>query len=197
VNGTDKIFNIIKKNKGYITAKEVDHAGIARRLLSKLAADGRISKTTRGIYVLPQSFEDEIYFVQYRFKKGVFSHSTALYLHSLTDRTPYQFTMTFPFGYNVNSVKKSKIIAKVASEKFYDLGIVKVKTNFGNIVNAYDIEKTLCDILRSNSGEDIQIVNQALKRYISSKHKDIGKLMKYAKFLRVAPKVSAYLEALL
>lgn len=197
MNGTDKIFNIIKKNKGYITAKEVDHAGIARRLLSKLAADGRISKTTRGIYVLPQSFEDEIYFVQYRFKKGVFSHSTALYLHSLTDRTPYQFTMTFPFGYNVNSVKKSKIIAKVASEKFYDLGIVKVKTNFGNIVNAYDIEKTLCDILRSNSGEDIQIVNQALKRYISSKHKDIGKLMKYAKFLRVAPKVSAYLEALL
>ncbi|MDR1195249.1 MAG: type IV toxin-antitoxin system AbiEi family antitoxin domain-containing protein [Endomicrobium sp.] len=197
MNAVDKIFNIIKKNKGYITADDADRAGIARRLLSKLAADGRISKVARGVYVLPQSFEDEMYFGQYRFKKGVFSHSTALYLHSLTDRTPHQFTMTFPFGYNVNSVKKSGIIAKVASEKFYDLGIIKVKTNFGNIVNVYDIEKTLCDILRATSGEDIQIVNQALKRYILSKHKDIGKLMKYAKLLRVAPKVLAYLEALL
>lgn len=197
MNASDRIFNIIKKNKGYITADDADRAKIARRLLSKLATDGRIVKVTRGVYILPESFEDEMYFTQYRFKKGVFSHLSALYLHSLTDRTPHQFTMTFPLGYNVNSVKKSGIIAKVVSEKFYDLGIVKVKTNFGNIVNAYDIERTLCDILRSNSGEDIQIVNQALKRYISSKHKDIGKLMKYAKFLHVAPKVSAYVEALL
>jgi predicted transcriptional regulator of viral defense system len=197
VNASDKVFNIIKKNNGYITSDDADRANIARRLLSKLVTDGRISKAARGVYVLPQYFEDEMYFAQYRFKKGIFSHSTALYLHSLTDRTPHQFIMAFPLGYNLSSVKKSGIIAKTASEKFYDLGIVKVKTNFGNIVNAYDIEKTLCDILRSNSGEDIQIVNQALKRYISSKNRDVGKLMKYAKILRVVPKVSAYLEALL
>ena len=197
MKASDKIFKIIKKNKGYITAEDVDRANIARRLLSELSAEGSIVKISRGIYALPQSFEDEMYFAQYRFKKGIFSHSTALYLHSLTDKTPHQFVMTFPFGYNVSAVKKTDIIAKTASEKFYGLGITKVKTNFGNIVNAYDIEKTLCDILRSNSGEDIQIVNQALKRYILSKQKDISKLMRYAKILRVSSKVSGYLEVLL
>ena len=197
MNAADKVFNIIKKNKGYITSEDVSRANIARRVLSELSEQGRIAKTTRGVYVLPQYFEDEIYFIQYRFKKGIFSHSTALYLHSFTDKTPHSFIMTFPFDYNVSSVKKAGIVAKTTSKKFYNLGITQAKTTCGNTVNVYDIGKTLCDILRSNSGEDIQIVNQAFKRYAASKRKDVGKLMKYAKILRVAPKVAAYLDALL
>ena len=50
----------------------------------------------------------------------------------------------------------------------------------------------LCDILRGN-GSDIQIVSAAMKRYATSKDKDIHKLMQYAEQLRVKPKVLRYL----
>ena len=40
----------------------------------------------------------------------------------------------------------------------------------------YDLERTLCDILRGN-GIDIQIINQAMKKYALSKNKNIHKFM--------------------
>ena len=43
----------------------------------------------------------------------------------------------------------------------------------GNPIRVYDLERTLCDILRG-SGSDIQIVGSAMKKYAASKEKDIG-----------------------
>jgi hypothetical protein len=73
----------------------------------------------------------------------------------LKDKSPNSYIMTFPFGYNVSCVKKLGIITKTASKKFYTETIVKVKTTFENCVRVYNIERTLCDIVRSNSYEDI------------------------------------------
>jgi hypothetical protein len=44
---------------------------------------------------------------------------------------------------------------------------------------------------------DIQVVNQAMKEYALSKEKNIARLMSYAEKLRVAPKISSYMEILL
>ena len=66
----------------------------------------------------------------------------------------------------------------------------------GNPLQVYDLERTICDILRG-SGSDIQIVSTAMKKYAVSKEKDIYKLMKYAEQLRVKPKVLRYMEILL
>ena len=67
---------------------------------------------------------------------------------------------------------------------------------FHIIFRVYDLERTLCDILRG-SGSDVQIVGEAMKRYAASKDKNIHKLMQYAYQLRVKPKVLHYLEILL
>ena len=67
---------------------------------------------------------------------------------------------------------------------------------FHIIFRVYDLERTLCDILRG-SGSDVQIVGEAMKRYAASKDKNIHKLMQYAEQLRVKPKVLRYLEILL
>ena len=49
--------------------------------------------------------EDEYLAAQYRCKKGIYSHETALYFHDLCDRTPLQFMLTFPNGYNTRILK--------------------------------------------------------------------------------------------
>jgi predicted transcriptional regulator of viral defense system len=107
--------------------------------------------------------------MQYRFSKGIFSHETALYLHAMTGRTPISYTMTFPSGYNTVGVRKQGIIAKLATTENYELGITEVVSPCGNPLKVYDIERTLCDIVKIKHSGDIQVVNQALKAYAASK----------------------------
>jgi len=191
------IQQILKNNNGIVTTAQVSEAGIPRRCLSDMVESGTIYKVNRGIYALPDAWEDEMFFMQYRFSKGVFSHGTALYLHGMTDLTPIRYTMTFPFGYNTGSVKKQGIVAILSTIETYDLGIIKISSPCGNIVKVYDIERTLCDIVKTRYRADIQVINQAMKAYARSKDKDISKLMNYADQLRVKSKVFKYMEILL
>jgi predicted transcriptional regulator of viral defense system len=189
--------DILQKNNGFITSSQATEAGIQRRVLSALAAEGRLYRAERGIYVQPDVWEDEMFFLQYRFSKGVFSNETALYLHGLSDQTPLKYRMTFPHGYNTASVRKSNIIAKHTMPDTYNMGIVEIQSPCGNPIRAYDKERTLCDIVKGNNATDIQIINNAMKAYAGSTGKDIAKLLSYAIKLHVKPKILRYMEVLL
>jgi hypothetical protein len=65
--------------------------------------------------------------------------------------------MTFPFGYNVSSVKKAGIVTKTISKKFYDLRITQVKTTFGNVVTVEQIDDKNIQILFNPQIEDENI----------------------------------------
>ena len=159
---------------GIITASQVSEAGLHRSVLQNLVESGEI----------------------YRYGRGIYSHDTALYLLGYSDRTPAKYTMTFPKGYNAPSLHKENIIVKRVIPKNYQSGIIEIESLSGNPIRVYDLERTLCDILRG-SGSDIQIVGEAMKRYATSKDRNIHKLMQYAEQLRVKPKVLRYMEVLL
>lgn len=191
------IQEILKRNNGIVTTTQVSEAGIPRRCLSAMVESGAIHRVERGIYSLPEVWEDELFIIQYRFSKGIFSHETALYLHGMTDCTPIHYTMTFPFTYNKGNIKKQGIVAKLATQESYELGIITISSPSGNPIKVYDIERTLCDIVKARHRADIQVINQAMKAYAGSKNKNIAKLMSYADQLRVKPKVLKYMEILL
>lgn len=189
--------NFLQNAGGIVTSTQVTEAGFHRSVLSEFVANGDLVQVSRGVYLKPTAWEDEMYLLQYRFGKGIFSHETALYLHGMTDRTPARFAMTFPWGYNAASLKDANITATRAINDYYELGKAETISPAGNPVRVYDIERTLCDIVRGHNTCDIQIVNAAMRRYAESKEKDIQKLMGYADKLRVKPKVLNYMEVLL
>lgn len=191
------IMEMIKKNNGVITAAEVTKAGISRGNLKYMVDTGLLERTARGVYQLAGSLEDEIYNLQVRYKRGIFSGATALYLFDLTDRTPAKFQMTFPHNYNISTVKGENVKCNRVIVELYELGVVKVKTHAGNTVRSYNMERTLCDILRKHNKTDIQITTDAFKRYVRRKDKNIALLCEYGKKLKVAAKLQTYLEVLL
>ena len=197
MNTHEAILGMLEEKNGFITSAQVTDAGLQRRALSELVAANRIYRVERGIYALPQSWEDDMYFLQYRYSKGVFSNGTALYLHKLTDRTPQTYTLTFPHGYNAAGLKKHNVKIKIVTPEIYEMGITEKNSPSGNPLRVYDIERTLCDIVKGNNGYDIQLVNQAMKTYAESKGKDMAKLLGYAERLRVKPKILRYMEVLL
>ena len=191
------ILQMAEKNNGTVTSKMIDHHGIARQYLKQLVDKGLLERTTRGIYTLPHIWEDEIQHIQFRFKKGIYSKETALYLYDLTDRTPIQYSMIFPEDYNLTTVKKEGIIASRTKKELYELGQEEILSPSGNTVKVYNIEKTLCDILKPRSGVEIGIIAEAFKRYVKRKDKNIPLLSEYSKIMKVEEKVSSYLEVLL
>lgn len=181
---------------GMVTAAQVTKAGLHRSVLHTLVENGELYRFGRGLYIRSIAWEDDFYLLQSKYGRGIFSHDTALYLLGYSDRTPAKYTMTFPKGYNAPSMKNENLIVKRVLPKNYSFGIIEVKSPCGNPIRIYDLERTLCDILRGN-GSDIQIVGDAMKRYAASKDKNVHKLIQYAEKLRVKPKVMHYMEVLL
>ena len=193
----EEILNMAKENNGTVTSAMVDGAGFSRGNIKYLVDSGMLEKTARGIYILPEVWEDEMYHLQKRFKRGIYSHETALFLFDLTDRTPNRYYMTFPLNYNLTKAKNENIRCMQCKLDLYELGITEAVTPGGNTVRVYNVERTLCDILRTYSHIDIQIVSEAYKRYATRKEKNIPLLSEYAKKFRVEDKVRNYLEVLL
>lgn len=181
---------------GIVTAEEVTTAGLHRSILQELVENGELYRFGRGLYVRSSAWEDDFNLLQRKYGRGIYSHDTALYLLGYSDRTPVQYTMTFPKGYNSPSLKQESIIVKRVVPENYSFGVTEMQSPCGNPIRVYDLERTLCDILRG-SGSDIQIVGAAMKKYAASREKDIHKLMQYAEQLRVKPKVLRYMEILL
>ena len=197
VGATEEIIKMAKENNGTVTTARVVAAGISRGNIKYLVDKGMIEKSARGVYILPEVWDDEIFNLQSRFKRGIYSHETALFLWDLTDRTPNRYHMTFPANYNLTNPKEENVQCVQCTEALYELGIANAMTPGGNEVRAYSMERTLCDILRPHSRVDIQIVTEAFKRYANRSDKNIPVLSEYAKMLKVETKLRTYLEVLL
>ena len=194
---SETILEKAKANNGVITSAEITAAGISRGHLKHLVAQGKLMQSERGVYTLPWVFDDAFFNLQTRYRKGVYSGTTALFLFDLTDRTPEKPEMTFPLNYNVSAMKTQNVLCKRTKDEWYRLGVTDIKTPSGNTVRAYNIERTLCELLRRGKNADIQIVTDAFKRYARRPDKDLRRLSEYARLLRVEEKTRSYLEVLL
>ena len=193
----DQILQMVHNNHGTITTAQVTEAGILRGHLKGLVDKGLLEHAGRGVYIMPTVLNDEMFYLQTRFKRGVFSHETALFIHDLTDRTPIKFTMTFPFGYNTTSLQNENVTYMRVTKEHFDIGVTWAKSPGGNPIRVYNAERTLCDLLRGRSNTDIQVLTEALRRYTSLKKKDIPLLSQYAKIFHVEKKLRSYLDVLL
>lgn len=87
MGATEEIINMAKVNNGVVTTAMVVAAGFSRGNIKYLEDKGLIVKSVRGVYILPEVWDDEMFNLQSRFKRGIYSHETALFLWDLTDRT--------------------------------------------------------------------------------------------------------------
>ncbi len=196
-NKEQKLMGLLSEKGGRITAKEASLAGIHRMFLRRLADAGKIVRVARGVYQLATAQEDDLLNLQHRCPTGIFSCETALFLHSLAERAPFVWTMTFKGFYHSPSLAKKGIVVKHSSKNLYPLEIVEVKTPLGNIVRAYSVERTLCEIMTAKVAADIQTITYAIKTYVGRKEKNIPKLIQLAKTFHVEKKLRSYLEVLL
>jgi predicted transcriptional regulator of viral defense system len=196
-NPIGKVRDILKDQNGILLTSDLLKYGIPRTYLSILEKNGEIQRVSRGFYSATGYMVDEMVSIQIRYKGTIFSHKTAAYLLDLTDRTPLFYSVTVPAGYNATSLKASGVKVYFVKRELYQLGSVTVKSPHGNNIRTLNLERTVCDVLRSRNQVDIQLVNEALKRYIKKKDKDLDLLYNYARQFRIQRIVREYIEILL
>jgi len=197
MDAIQKLKNLAAGNGGIIGTKLAEEQGVSRSVLSRLCKAGKIQRIMNGQYVLPDELQDELLSISRRSKQLAFSHETALYLNGISDRTPFEHSVTVPSGSKPSSVVKSECKIYYIKPELFDLGKTTLKTPAGNPVPSYDMERTICDIVRSRNKMGTETFLTALKLYAASPKKDLNRLNDYARQMRMANVIRKYLEVLL
>jgi predicted transcriptional regulator of viral defense system len=188
---------IAEKNGGIIENKTALDYGISRAMLSKLYSTGVIHRIARGQYVLADEMQDELMSLSRRSQYIIFSHETALFLHGISDRMPFEHTVTIPSDRVLANSLREECKVYYIKRELFELGKTTLPTPAGNQVPVYDLERTICDIVRSRNKIGTETFLAALKAYAANPKKDLNRLNAYAKQMRLSNIIRKYLEVLL
>ena len=61
--------------------------------------------------------------------------------------------------------------------ELHGLGLSQTNTPFGNPVAVYDLERTVCDVVRSRSGMDVQVLRDDTEAVRGRRDRDLRRLM--------------------
>lgn len=194
---TEQLLKLTETRNGYLSISEAQELGISRAYVQEYINTNGFERVAYGLYKAPEVWTDDLYILALKNEKAVCSFDTALMLHGLTEREPADIFVTVPRKYNASHLRSKGIIVYQVKEEWVDLGRTVAKTTYGNEVSVYDMERTICDILRVKDKKDPQMFAYAIKEYAKSANKNLPRLMKYAKEFGVESELRQYMEVLL
>lgn len=197
MNKYEKLNELLKKGNGYLFTSEVEKNEISRTYMAKFVRDNNLEKVAKGIYISEDTWKDELYILQIRYPRIVFSGETALYLHGMIDREYSEINVTVPPFFNRTRLCEQEVVVHQDKMEIYELGIIELKTNFGNTVRTYDREKCVCDMIKCRDNMEIQNFQTAIKTYMGDKSKEVSRLLMYAEKLKIKEEVMKYIEVML
>ena len=164
-------------------------------VIQELLRNGEIQKVSYGLYALKNVIPDELFITQLLSPRAIFSHESALFFNGYSDQVPFRYTISVPHGYISKNLSEQYDVRHVAKESAEE-GIKIIKSELGNDLHVYSIERTLCELLHKPSDLDKERFIPAIQKYLRSKNKDILILMHFAKMFRVEKRLLSYLEAI-
>ena len=195
-SATPIINKLLDDNNGVIRTADAVNAGISRTMLCQYAKAGKLERVSHGQYTRPDTLPDELYLLQQRSGKIVFSHETALFLHDMAERTPLLHALTIPSNGKLSPSLADGCKIYYVKPELHDFGKCPVQSKMGHEVIAYNAERTVCDILRSRNRVDSQTVAATMRNYAARKNQDWSLLREYAEIFHVTKLLRQYLDVL-
>ena len=191
-----KIISCISAHGGYAKAEVLRAEGIHSSHIVRLVKSGALIRLKRGLYSLSRSGErSELVDIQRAVPDGIFCLGTALSLHGIGTWEPAEIQLAIRRDYRITLPNFPPVKLFSFSGTRLELGIVEKATE-GGTIRVYDLEKTICDIIRFRNSLGLDIAMEALKEYLKLRGRNIPRLLEYAKLLRMEGSIRGYLEAL-
>ena len=190
----DKLKNKIEKNGGIMKTSELKAIGLNSRQISRLLQQNVLSKIKTGVYeIFDGSVPDEVMIAKI-FPTAIIYLESALLHYGYTDRIPstWQIAVDKNISKPQFNISYPPVTPYYLDRKYIYVGIAEFEIN-GIKIRIYDKERTICDVLRYSNKLDREVFSNAIQKYLKDKDRNIERLMKYAKTLRVTEKVKTYI----
>ena len=197
MNLPNAIAQYFEAGNAVLTTAQVQELGFSKTSLANYVRSGLLERVGHGFYRLPGEVLDDLFDLSLHSKKLIFSHDSALFLNGISDRTPFQHSVTIPSNAALTASIKDLCTCFYIRPDLHALGRITRTTPFGHPVPCYNMERTLCDFLRSRSRCDEEMFLSALKNYAAQPNKNLNRLADYANRFRVKAPLKQYLEVLL
>ncbi|VGO20863.1 type IV toxin-antitoxin system AbiEi family antitoxin domain-containing protein [Pontiella sulfatireligans] len=196
MNTTEQILDIAKQ-KGLISANDVEEAGISRNYLYTLCSKGLLRKTAQGIYSLPDADFSEhaaIAETAKRVPRAVVCLISALSFHGITTQLPHEVWIAVPRGAWSPRIEYPPLHLTYMSGEAYSFGIQENNIS-GVSVKVYSPSKTVADCFKFRSTVGLDVAIEALRETWRSRRASMDELMEAAMICRVSKVMRPYLEA--
>ncbi len=187
----------LSKEKQIITTSDIKKINLSKPSFYKYIQKNGFNKVAHGIYAKKDTLIDPLLIINKRCPHAVFSHEEALYFYNLIDHEPSRITFTVYSGYNKTKIEKDGYKVFTVKKDLVNLGKTLVNDQFGNNIPIYDLERTICDLVRSRTYFENSDFNKALKSYAKRSDKNLEKLFEYAKKFNIEKILKKYMEVLL
>ena len=193
----DKTMQYVRR-KGIVRPRDLEALCIPREYLLRLYRQGKLSRTGRGIYTLPDAEVTERHSyaeVAKRVPEAVLCLLSALAFHELTTQSPAAVWIALGKGARKPAILSPLLRVVRLTEPSLSEGVEK-HTVEGVPVRVYSAAKTVADCFKFRNKIGLDIAIEALKDCLRQKKATINDIYRYAKICRVSNVIRPYMEAL-
>ena len=186
------------RRKGIVRPRDLEALGIPREYLLRLHRQGKLSRTGRGLYTLPDAAVTERHSyaeVSKRVPESILCLLSALAFHEFTTQSPASVWIALRKGARKPAILSPSLRVVRLTGTSLSEG-VEEHTVEGVPVRVYSAAKTVADCFKFRNKIGLDVAIEALKDSLRQKKATINDIYRYAKICRVSNVIRPYMEAL-
>jgi predicted transcriptional regulator of viral defense system len=192
-----KIMHYVSQH-GIVRPRDIEAIGLPREYLLRLHRQGKVVRSGRGLYSLPDAAITERHSyaeVARRVPGSVFCLLSALAFHEITTQNPASVWIALPNGARRPAISTPSLRVVRLSGPSLTEGIENHKVE-GVPIRVYSVAKTVADCFKFRNKVGLDVAIEALKDALREKKATVNEIYRYAKVCRVSNVIRPYMEAL-
>lgn len=189
-----RIDRYLMENAGVIQTADFQRAGLHNKYISALIDEGRLVRVKPGLYIASDMQTASGYFeIQLAIPAAVICLGSALTFYDLSTYEPPSVHVAVPRGNRIRPPEFPPIKRFTYGARRYNLGVVQEELE-GKTFKIYDREKTICDVIRFRRTLGQDVVNEAIRNYLTGRNTNVAGLLKHARELNEEGPVQIHLR---
>jgi predicted transcriptional regulator of viral defense system len=183
---------------GMVRPRDIEAIGLPREYLVRLHQQGKLNRSGRGIYTLPDAAVTERHSyaeVAKRVPEAVICLLSALTFHQITTQSPASVWIALGKGARTPALTSPSLRIVRLSGPSLTEGIEDHRVE-GVPIRVYSAAKTVADCFKFRNKIGIDVAIEALKDSLRQRKANINEIYRYAKICRVSNVIRPYMEAL-
>ncbi len=183
---------------GMVRPRDIEAIGLPRAYLSRLHRQGKLHRSGRGVYTVPDASVTEFHSyaeVTKHVPEAVICLLSALAFQGITTQSPAAVWIALRKGARTPTLASPTLRIVRLSGPSLTEGIANHQVE-GVQIRVYSAAKTVADCFKFRNRIGLDVAIEALKDCLRQKKASINEVYRYAKICRVSNVIRPYMEGL-